>query len=1351
MALRYEAWTTPWDPGGFHRKVSMMPVIDGTGRGSVGFLSLGNDGAADISLANFDRLGELVSETESSLITVYDCQPNGTNTIIDEWILDRVPQRLAETREVSLAGPSLLKEALDKALVYAFDYPMSPSVTRDWIWGKNEDSDNTGLIRNGDFEDVPLPNGGFEDGNAGHWQGTESDGDIIGNGAISAVSSPTDARTGSWYGSVNPLAQGGGARRSIGGLVPGNLYTITGWINETSGSGDRLRAGVIGASTATHTNAYEEGGVWWAEIGNASQGNGASNGSYQSITLTFRPETDQIELVIIYDDINDRTFRIDDWAISGDNVGLDPWVPFYNRNGQGAALNVARHSTAQAHNGAGSLEMQGVDGPYYDAFGRIGYGTFGVGQEVRMVPGRLYTMTAWVRHNGAGANGANERFRIVLNRKTPKGAVKQTLAGDFIPGPGSYYMASKDEIIPANTWTKIQMTVYADVSEIGAEIRYAGTNTRNTDVGTFNSPTFWVDDVSIHEGLPATTIGDIWKRLLDDCAVSHVNDTRGTVLDWIDYSSFDATNDSNGLPWNEDIPFLARWGSTMGHVLDDTFNRGYEAELVRKATPSGGKTHEFHLYNSGGRDDTPEVGINTAQPNLGGETLFRSPAYTATLVATPDGAFSEDSDAGSLANFGRLETFLMDSEASGPISRQLLSNNLLNYEQANRKAVRFELIEAPGTPRPFVDYRPGDTISMTQPPGLPKEQRRVQRIDYVNLQPTQYVVVGSRIVEGEAAAFDLIERLWRRLNRPGKTNDPELGVGGGEGVMSVIDVAASNASDLSKSRAQFVCDGVDDHVEIQAAIDLLGESGGRVLLSEGTFWVDTNQIYLFHQAGLFVGISLEGQAFGNSILRTTNPNGAIISPYNFSTIKNLRLMGNNTDAGIGGSQFDTVGIGVGGNVVKIHNVYASSLKSVVRLSGNQWTIDRITIPSGGFRLIHPGTGGFRDIAVENCYANAFVDMGNSVDVRIVNNFLAVSIIGTDARSWLIANNLWIGSAVFNEALIELGVDNTGDFAEDGCLVVGNEAQGNSFLYADGVRGLTDVGNHTYLGAHYFNNCHELIVGNNNTKYAYGIFSEDSAAFTFKGCSGGIVQGNSAFEFWAGGFRFENSDDFIVTGNIAGNEDFLTDNTWDCYHIVNSNKIQLMSNTCLPRVVNNKARYGVNVVSGQGNIVVGSNLGDPTDYGTDALNDAGTDTQLFYPNDATHGDNFTVPGGGGGGPGGSSSSKVVFSQAGTLTTGSGSFKLPFTLDAEIVSVQLAVATSPTGADLIVDVNKNGSTVFTTQANRPTVPDGDANGVGAEAVPDVTAISEGDYLTIDIDQIGSTVAGEDLTVVVEWRPT
>jgi hypothetical protein len=79
---------------------------------------------------------------------------------------------------------------------------------------------------------------------------------------------------------------------------------------------------------------------------------------------------------------------------------------------------------------------------------------------------------------------------------------------------------------------------------------------------------------------------------------------------------------------------------------------------------------------------------------------------------------------------------------------------------------------------------------------------------------------------------------------------------------------------------------------------------------------------------------------------------------------------------------------------------------------------------------------------------------------------------------------------------------------------------------------------------------------------------------------------------------------------------------------------------------------------------------------------------------------------------------------------------------IVGVWLSAGVAPTGAPILVDVNKNGTTIFTTQANRPTVA-ATTNGGTISATPNVTAFAQGDYLTIDIDQIGSTIAGGYLT--------
>ena len=83
---------------------------------------------------------------------------------------------------------------------------------------------------------------------------------------------------------------------------------------------------------------------------------------------------------------------------------------------------------------------------------------------------------------------------------------------------------------------------------------------------------------------------------------------------------------------------------------------------------------------------------------------------------------------------------------------------------------------------------------------------------------------------------------------------------------------------------------------------------------------------------------------------------------------------------------------------------------------------------------------------------------------------------------------------------------------------------------------------------------------------------------------------------------------------------------------------------------------------------------------------------------------------------------------------------------LVSVRASVGTAPVGASIIIDLNIDGTTVFTTQSNRPAIAAG-ANASSKVTNMNVTSVAPGSYLTVDIDQLGSTTPGNDLTVQVE----
>lgn len=82
---------------------------------------------------------------------------------------------------------------------------------------------------------------------------------------------------------------------------------------------------------------------------------------------------------------------------------------------------------------------------------------------------------------------------------------------------------------------------------------------------------------------------------------------------------------------------------------------------------------------------------------------------------------------------------------------------------------------------------------------------------------------------------------------------------------------------------------------------------------------------------------------------------------------------------------------------------------------------------------------------------------------------------------------------------------------------------------------------------------------------------------------------------------------------------------------------------------------------------------------------------------------------------------------------------------ISSITGIIVTANTGASVLVDVNKNGTTVFTTQSNRLTVP-ASTTTIQTSGTIQVTSVTGGDVISMDIDQIGSTIPGADLSVQI-----
>jgi len=101
----------------------------------------------------------------------------------------------------------------------------------------------------------------------------------------------------------------------------------------------------------------------------------------------------------------------------------------------------------------------------------------------------------------------------------------------------------------------------------------------------------------------------------------------------------------------------------------------------------------------------------------------------------------------------------------------------------------------------------------------------------------------------------------------------------------------------------------------------------------------------------------------------------------------------------------------------------------------------------------------------------------------------------------------------------------------------------------------------------------------------------------------------------------------------------------------------------------------------------------------------------------------------------------------LTEVGGAFICP---EAGVISYVWIYCSIPGSANnTIIDVNKNGVTIFTNQANRPSLAHDDGDQIAKSGAPDITATAEGDLLTVDIDGIATGAAL--LTVVIGMSPT
>lgn len=251
---------------------------------------------------------------------------------------------------------------------------------------------------------------------------------------------------------------------------------------------------------------------------------------------------------------------------------------------------------------------------------------------------------------------------------------------------------------------------------------------------------------------------------------------------------------------------------------------------------------------------------------------------------------------------------------------------------------------------------------------------------------------------------------------------------------ATIYVAASDASAASKALASYVCDGVADEVEIQAALVALPAQGGRVLLSEGIFTISA----AFSTAAF--GSVLEGQGSGGTVIRAVAGGGAPINTnlinlsHQRSIARNFRIDGTKVSNGA------LTGMGliaVGADDVLVENIWAINSAGLgIAIAG---VVSNVTVVNCIVDAAASALGGYLcrssgayPAKIINCVARGNTGAGFVNDVG-TTHFIGCHAFGNTSFGYNLAAN---------------------DIKVIGCSAIANSSHG---FYVTGVRGVIDGG------------------------------------------------------------------------------------------------------------------------------------------------------------------------------------------------------------------------------------------------------------------------------------------------------
>ena len=420
-----------------------------------------------------------------------------------------------------------------------------------------------------------------------------------------------------------------------------------------------------------------------------------------------------------------------------------------------------------------------------------------------------------------------------------------------------------------------------------------------------------------------------------------------------------------------------------------------------------------------------------------------------------------------------------------------------------------------------------------------------------------------------------------------------------------------------------ICDGVNDHIEIQAALDALPATGGEVKLLEGTYNVqatinlDSNQtlrgcgrntILTTATANLYFLSAVGGagtEKVGIVVADLQIDGGAgvisdcgILFQYtDYSTIQKVYSR-RHADYGmlIENSDFNTIE----------GNVCQGNTDGIRFHESNSNTISGNTCPGNDYGIRLRDTCSDNTIVGNTCIGNTDgIQLYGSSDNTITGNTCqgssAVGINLTASSD----NNTATGNTCNGNSSHGITISSS-----DGNTISGNTYQGNfhginltTGSIKNAITGNNCQGN-TNRGIYLYNACNSNdITGNNCQDNGWdGIY--------LKNCDGNTITGNICQGNGLHGIGIEGCDNGAIIGNTCTENSQAADNTYDDIYLEDSDYNDIQSNTCRAGALANDPRYGINISTNicDGNLVTNNDLYDDG-FGTAPFNDIGADTKL----------------------------------------------------------------------------------------------------------------------------------------------